>query len=278
MKVSDLIGRGDLSGAILLATEEVTLDPLSAANRLTLVDVLLVDGQYGRADRELETALRLYQDYTPYLIEYRRLLAAATERRACYVDGRPPQLSADDDLLLRLQADLFVQMYVGEHERADRLLAELQPTLDRLFGTCDGVPFRGFSDSSAGTASCFEVLTPAGEYHWLPITQVAAIDFSPPKMIRDLVWRMATIELRSGAAQIAYLPAVYADMLDEDQSRLKLGHSTRWTEPTERLAIGHGQRIFWLGSGEVSMLQIRRLEFGSEAEVDSRQMDPDTDV
>ena len=146
----------------------------------------------------------------------------------------------------------------AEAVRALALAEAERPTVP---GTCDGTAFDDMRDADDLTASLFEVLTTTGAYYWIPMEQVALIEFHPPRRPRDLMWRRARLEVRDGPAGEVLLPAIYPTEGEPAEDRYRLGRATDWTDGDGTPVRGIGQRLFLIGEEARPMLEIGRIEF-----------------
>jgi type VI secretion system protein ImpE len=124
----------------------------------------------------------------------------------------------------------------------------------------NGKPFADFRDSDDRLGPVLEVFL-RENYVWLPCEQIKKITIPKPKQLRDLLWTPATIESGGGPSGEVYLPVLYVGSHGADNDQLRLGRITDWRGLGDGLAAGVGQKTFLVDDSELSILEIREIEF-----------------
>jgi len=223
---------GRLADARALAAARVKAAPSDPAARLDLADVLIVLGEWDRADTHLDMAGTLDPTRAVRAALARQLVRAAAWRDDAFTSGRPPELVTEPDAAV---AHALARL-AGRAPDAE----PPAPT-----GTCDGAPFDALRDADDRTAGVLEVLTSTGKYMWVPFAAVASLRPSRPEGLRDLVWRPAELDVAGGPGGVVYLPATYHAAAPTDAQRL--GRETDWVEAADGTATGLGARCLLVG-------------------------------
>jgi type VI secretion system protein ImpE len=104
-----------------------------------------------------------------------------------------------------------------------------------------------------------------GRYYWMPFDVLQRIEVEQPIDLRDVVWMPAHLVFVNGGDSVALIPTRYPDTVDSGNEQLMLARLTEWTEFGEGGFAGVGQRIFATDIGEFSLMDVRELVFGTEA-------------
>ena len=252
----ELYREARLGDAIDAALRQVKAAPTDVDGRLLLCDLLCVDHQMERADRQLDLAMEQDATLAGGIALYRQLIRAAMARDEVFESGRSPEFvnGISDRLTLHLRALLAIRE--GQAAEASALLKEAEDARPAMPGECDGEPFDDFRDLDDRTASFLEVLTSTGKYYWVAWEQIERLEFRPPKVMRDLVWRQADMTIRSGPDALVYVPVLYPGSHRHANPELRLGRRTEWIEGPDTLTIGVGQRTFLVGDADKSIMTI----------------------
>jgi type VI secretion system protein ImpE len=89
---------------------------------------------------------------------------------------------------------------------------------------------------------------------------MAKVEFDPPQFLRDLLWRPASIELRTGATAAMLVPVRYAGSGAAADDLVRLGRATDWREEGD-VTTGIGQRAFLAGEDLAYLLDLREITF-----------------
>jgi len=223
-----LYKEGKLGDAIASLQEELRADPHDVPRRTFLFELLLFKGEFDRARKQLdviETA-----DPASYLgTAYHKQLLSAEERRQ----------------------EMFQKGTIPEREEEERPVS----------GTLNGEPFEKLYDSDSRIGPRLEMFA-GGQYVWIPLSELAVVRISPPKLLRDLYWASAEIESREGIedeAKEVLLPAMAALSWQSTDEAIQLGRVTEWTETESGDEIPVGQKILLVDDEELPFLEVREL-------------------
>ncbi|MCA9059797.1 MAG: tetratricopeptide repeat protein [Planctomycetaceae bacterium] len=259
----ELFQAGDPDGALELATAAVKNKPTDIAARSLLCEILCFSGDLERADRQLDSIVKIDPQAAPGVSLMRHLIRSEMSRQEVYEQGRVPDFLElpTESQQNRLQALLSVRE--GNGALAVEQLnaaAELDPDLT---GSLNGNPFEGFCDMDDLLGSVMEVFTATGKYYWLNCDQIVSIDFEPVTHITDMLWRSASIETTGSVTGRVHIPAVYHGSARSDNPLVRIGRTTEWVQQDEQSPVrGAGRREFLIGDDPVSILEIRSLRFG----------------
>ncbi len=263
MNAKELFQVGQLGEAVAAAGEDVKRHPADLPKRALLCDLLCFSGEFERADKQLDAMG--HQDPQAMLVIslVRQLIRAEQARREFYQQGRVPELLDQPAGHLKLRLEASVRLRDGQPAEAAALLQQAEQQRPQCSGRCDDEPFGELRDLDDLTASFFEVLTSTGKYYWIPIERVELIEFHPPEVPRDLLWRRVHMVVSGGPDGEVFLPALYADSHTESDDRLRLGRMTDWRGGDGAPVRGIGQRMFLIGQKDRSIMELQQLTFSS---------------
>jgi type VI secretion system protein ImpE len=257
---SDLFRDGRLRDAIVAQTELVRAAPADVTHRWFLAELLCFAEEWERADRQLDTIATQAATVMPAALGFRRLLRGEETRRQVMREGRAPQILGTHGASLYPAVEALLCLRDGQPaEAAAKLAAAAAPA---AAGLRNGEQrFDGFRDLDDLCAGFVEFMTGAGDYHWVPVEDLATVEIQPLARPRDLLWRPARLEIRDGSAGDVYLPAVYVANGGDIDDALRLARRTEWLEQEGAPVRGVGQRVFLAGDDDIPIHELGRVEF-----------------
>jgi len=229
--------------------------------------MLLFSGEVDRADRALDAVIE--EQPSPAVLEFRRLLRAETARRQVFAEGRAPKFQGDDASPAQSAAlRALTEARLGSLEAAAGIAAEAETLRPRAPGSMEAADgqvtaFDDLRDADDLFAPTVEVLTTAGDYIWIPVERIAALEFEAARRPRDLYWRRTAITLKDGTEGVVYLPAVYPWAGTAPAAGLLLGRETDWQGDGAAggPVRGIGQRVLLAGEEALPLRDAQLLRF-----------------
>jgi type VI secretion system protein ImpE len=256
----DLFREGRLQDAIAAQTALVRATPADVSHRWFLAELLCFAEEWERVDRLLDTIVSQAAELMPAVLGFRRLLRGEETRRQVMREGRAPQILGAHGTSLYPAVEALLSLRDGQPAEAVAKLAAAAPPV--VAGLRNGEQhfdvFRDLDDLCAGFV---EFITEAGEYHWVPVADLATLETRPLARPRDLLWRPARLEIGNGPAGDIYLPALYVSNGAEVDDALRLARRTEWLEQEGAPVRGVGQRVFLAGDDDVPIHELGRVEF-----------------
>jgi type VI secretion system protein ImpE len=213
-----LLRAGRLADVREAMASRVRAEPANPAYRLDLAELLIVIGEYEKADNHVDLVSTQDPSRAMQSALTRQLLRGAIWRGESFEQRRPPELVTQPDAAVTAALARLAGL---ENDGA--------PPAE-ITGTIDGEPFAGLRDLDDRTAGVLEVLTSTGKYIWVPLSAIVALRPRTPEQLRDLVWRPAELEVADGPTGVVYLPAIYHAAAAEMNDELRLGRATDWVE------------------------------------------------
>lgn len=258
---------GDIEGCRAALTAQIKAEPGDIKLRAFLAQLLMVEGNWDRAGKQLDmiaeldaSAIDLVTDYRAALASEATRLDVMAGRKAPSIMGEPSEWIAKLVEALRLDA-------AGAHEAAYSLRNEAFEAAPTSSGEVDGAKFDWLSDADQRFGPVLEA-TMNGEYHWIPFDAIVTIDFEPPKDLRDLVWTVGIMTLTNGGQWPILVPTRYPN--SDTQSDGEAGHAlakrTDWSVLHEDHYAGTGQRMLTSNEADLPLLDIRNITFDRESD------------
>ena len=258
----ELFQAGELTEAVVAATNAVRLKPMDVKARSLLCELLCFCGEFERADKQLDAALQTDPQTMVGVSLLKHLIRSELSRREVYREGRIPEFlsTPTESQKKRLEALLYLRM--GQTGEAARLTHEASELDDEIAGEVDGRPFTQFIDLDDLLGPTLEVYTATGKYYWIGFEQIVNLEFSAVEHLSDMLWRAATIETVGEINGRIHVPALYESSEKSTDQRIRIGRATEWVKADDAGPTrGAGQREFLENDDVVSIMQIRKLSF-----------------
>jgi len=208
--------------------------PADAASRTFLFELLCFSGHYDRAEKQLG------------------VLAEGGKEAG-------------------LGAVLYYSALHAERTRHDIFRKEEFPSAAAApspAGKLNGKPFQSIEDADPTVGARLEVFA-AGAYLWIPFQHIASIQMEAPKRLRDTLWTPAFVltgpTFQGTDIGEVLLPAVYPFSWKSSDEAIWLGRGTEWVADDTGKEFPVGQKMFLVDGEEVPLMELRSLEFASDA-------------
>lgn len=256
------LNNGDLEGAIKRATEDVRAAPADPQTRYVLAELLCFQGDFERADAQLDTAASLNPQLAVNIAQFRQVIRGEVARQDCYASGRPPDflVPASPGETERLRG--IMELRAGATTAAAERFSAAEVRRGARAGTADGAAFGDWRDADDRCASVLEMITSDGRFFWVPWTAVISIVFERQTRARDVLFREARLVTADGTDGVVFVPTLYAGSFRATSTALRLGRETDWGEDAS-CAIGIGHRIWFADDRDLPALHVQRVEFAA---------------
>ncbi len=260
--VTDLFKKNELDAALQEVQAVIKNDPTDQAYRLTYAEILCIQGDLEKADKQLEVVVKQAPKNVMELLNWRQLIRAEQKRQDWFQQGAVPTFLEKNERLETLLR-VGVELRSNNIEEAEKLIASLEegrPTVDVVYG--DNQQATELRDLDDTCSDFVEVLTSKGDYYWITFDQLLSIEFEEPQRFLDTIWRRATIHTTTGIDGVVFIPAIYAN--SESVSE-KMGTTTDWTALSENLYCGKGQKIWLFGEQDIPLMELTSITFNHDS-------------
>jgi len=265
MTAQEMWDAGRLEDAIQAAYNEVKSKPTDVSCRHRLAILLCFNGEFQKADRQLEILSTMSPDVAVGVALSRQLLRAELSRLEFHTAGRVPEFIDEPSDLLKLHLRASICARDGKQLEAAELLATAEGQRPQVSGICDDAQFEDLRDLDDLVAPVLEALSSTGKYYWIPFSELISADMAPPETLFDLLWRPVRLSMQKGPDGLVYLPTLYAGSAQDDQETIRMGRATDWLAGEDAPVRGRGLRMLMVGDEARSILDINRLEIRPEA-------------
>lgn len=262
---AQLVQLGKLGEALAELQAEIRGKPADAKLRVFLFQLLAINGDWDRALTQLNVAAEMDASVLLMAQACRPALQCEALRAEVFEGKRLPMvLGQPDEWVGRMiqAAQLTAKGGEGNHAGAADLRAQALETAPAISGTADGQPFEWFADADSRLGPMLEAVID-GRYYWIPMSNLAQIEFDKPADLRDLVWTPSKLILANGGEKVALVPTRYPGSESDADPTIRLARRTDWTEIAESVFTGRGQRLFATDIGDFPILELRRVTFGA---------------
>lgn len=279
--IFEAVRSGDLDRALALSEGGVRDQPSCPLARAVLADVLMIRGEFERAETHLGAVLRFDPSQEREVASLLQMLRAECDRQQVFAEGRSPEFLLPPTESMKLRLGALAHLRSGDPGRAHAMLLEasrIEPEHAAILGGGGPQPFADW-DSRFGAT--LEGLSATGKYYWIPLSAILSIEFAPVRTLRDLAWRSAVVTLgdaarpASGEAapnnNVAFLfvPTRYPGSESSSDGLIRAGCATEWSEPIDGVGLGVGQRVYLHGDATIAAVALSHLAVagGTGAEV-----------
>ena len=248
-KIATFLADDDLAGATQQARELVKASPSDKSARHLYIDLLILAGDYEKADAQCNVASTLSPDDAVGFALLRNELRGMAARRAWFETGAVPDFPGgptDTD-----KAALALGIIHREGGEAASALAALEDARGEHALYWNDRQVSDFRDLDDRTAHALEAITSGGSYMWIDFARIASVKIEPITRPRDFAFPHAQLTLLDGASASVMLPAVYEGTVDDP--KLLLGRGTDWVDESTGITTGRGQRCFLAGDALVAI-------------------------
>jgi type VI secretion system protein ImpE len=259
MTAETLLQAGDPHAAQQALQDQVKKQPADAKLRVFLFQLMAVNGQWKRAQSQLEIVGQLDSEATPMVEAYREVLNSELHREAVFAGKSKPLIFGEPEEWVALLVEAQQAFARGEFDSFARLNEKAFEKAESRAGKINGESFDWLADADQRFGPVLECMFNS-QYYWVPMSRVSKLHTDKPTDLRDLIWLPAEVTWINGGKIMVMLPARYP-RLEEVSGQGLLSRRTDWLTHTEDIVEGTGQRIFATDQNDYSLLQIRSIEF-----------------
>jgi len=259
MIAEDLLHAGDPHAAQEALQDQVKKQPADAKLRVFLFQLMAVNGQWKRAQAQLEIAGQLDSEATPMVQAYGEVLNSELHREAVFAGKSKPLIFGEPEEWVALLVEAQQAFARDEYDIFSKLNEQAFEQAQPRSGKINDESFAWLADADQRFGPVFECMF-NGQYYWVPMSRVSKLHTEAPTDLRDLIWLPAEVTWTNGGKLMAMLPARYPRIEDVTGPGL-LSRRTDWLTRHGEIVEGVGQRIFATDQNDYSLLQVRSIEF-----------------
>lgn len=259
-----LLSEDPLSVVLAKAEAQVKAAPIDADKRAHWVQLLILQGEWERAQTQLNAWETLTPASRPIIQQLLASVDAERHREKVFCAETTPYFLTEPQTWLSTLAKALQACGANAYEErtlAYSLADESEGTL--LEDGTDNQPhhFAWLADADSRLGPVCELLID-NHYYWVPFNEIASITFQKPMNIVHLVWRHALIKLRSGLQKVCQIPARYP-ITSESSDSHRLCHRTDWfpLDDSQEHYSGQGQKSWLTDGSEYPLLTLHQVNF-----------------
>lgn len=252
--------------------EAIRKQPVNANERWLLFQLLCMDGEWNRALQQLQAWAKLVPDGEQRATLYGELVRSECFRIEVFAGKRNPGHIDPWPQWVEQLVEANRLLAAGNVSASDALRETALDAAPATPGTSPQVgAFEWIADSDSRLGPVFE-LAVTGGYRWIPFDELGSISFAPITTLIDLVWRQATVTLRSNAVLRGYAPVRYPGS-EAAVAELKLARKTEWTDIGATGVIALGQKTWTTDHGDVGLLDLLACRFHHDTTPDAAALE-----
>lgn len=253
-----LLSSGDIDGARAHLMDEVRASPANWEARSFLFQIFALQGDWERAEKQLDTLAKLDPEAQMLAVAYRQCIAAERDREAFLKGETPFQSRWEMPWLEKLGQAL--QTSGTNQAAASQLRSEAFDEAPTSAGTVDGRSFDWIADADQRFGPTLETMI-AGKYSLMPIEALETLTISAPVDLRDTIWGQAQFGLRDGARVAGFVCVRYPNSHLSEDADVVRGVATDWRDEGG-IEVGTGHRLMVFSDGsEHPLMSLRSLTF-----------------
>lgn len=273
--IAQMLAAGDLAGARKATGPLVGADPKNAALRLFFAELLITDGDWDKAELQLDSIPTDDMKVASIARVRRQVLRAEVKRRQMAEEGRVPDMIREPTAAINAALERLVAWRrgeaaspIGKPSFAGTILPAPAPPQDGddpAHPPAAPAPLVSawLRDPDDILAPVCEFLTLNGDYHWVDWSEIATLQIYPPKATLDAIWRPAQVTLDDGTSLPGFLPMIYPWPLPEADGAVKLGHTTRFVATDSGLRLGQGLKLLSVEGHHLTLPEVSAVHGGT---------------
>lgn len=255
-KIQELLQEARLTDCILHIETQLRDDPLNVDLKSSLIELLCINGELDRADKQLNYMVQKHPDFLIGASNLRQLILAEQSRQDFLIGKSVPNLFTESDEHIEAFMKLRVELNQGNQQNITEsalALEEKRPEITVQLNDETVNEFRDLDDSLGGF---IEIFGTDGKYYIAQIKDIDYIHFKPVRSIIEQVWRRVELSIKDGPSGEAHIPLVYANSVTDAE---KLGRETDWQEKAPDMMIGVGQKMWFVNGQAVPLSDFIKL-------------------
>jgi len=254
-----LLQAGDPKTALQALQDQVRKQPADAKLRIFLFQLLAVNGQWQRAQTQLEMAGQLDSEADAMVQTYRDVINCELHREAVFEGKSKPLIFGEPEEWVALLVEAQQAFARQEMDVFSTLNAQAFEEAETRSGKINDETFEWLADADQRFGPVFEFIF-NGQYYWVPMSRVLKLHTEKPTDLRDLIWLPAEVTWTNGGKLMVMIPARYPRISDISGLGL-LARRTDWVSHDGDIVEGTGQRLFTTDRQDYPLLQVRSIEF-----------------
>jgi type VI secretion system protein ImpE len=264
MAAADSFRAGNLTQALAELQAEVRKNPADPKLRVFLTQLLMLCGDWARANAQLKTLAEIDASAIPMARTYQTLVQCELFREQVFAGERSPLMLGEPEPWLAMLVQALSVQAAGHVAKASALRAQALEAAPTVPGTLNGTAFEWIADADSRLGPVLEACI-KGNYYWVPFTAIGKIMVEPPSDARDMVFLPATFTWSNGGEAVGFIPTRYNGSHASSDEGVRMARKSTWQQLDDSTYIGSGQRVLSTDATEIGVLDLRELVMGAGA-------------
>jgi len=257
-----LLKEGDLDAALAQAKGAVRDQPGDPEARARLFQVFCLNGEWDRAEAQLEALLTSSSVQAPIWKQFQMLMRLERQRREAHETATAPAIVGDPQDWMAGFAKSFELHQSGDVAAGAALRETALAEAPAAPGVCDGVEFEWLMDGDARYGPMLEAFLPTeGDYCWVPFSSLTSLRIEKPSQLNHFVWAPAHFTWSDGRVLHGFVPTRYFGSERSGNRSHALARGTDWSDAGSDVFVGLGQRVLLSADDDFPLLEIREARF-----------------
>lgn len=257
-----LLKEGNLDGALTHAKGDVRDNPGDPEARARLFQMFCLNGEWDRAEAQLETLLTASSVQAPIWKQFQMLMRLERQRREAHDSATAPAIVGEPQDWMAAFAKAFELHQSGDIAGGARIREDALADAPATPGNCDGTEFEWLMDGDSRYGPMLEAFLPTeGDYCWVPFSALTSIRIEKPSQINHFVWVPAHFTWVDGRVLHGFVPTRYLTADPSADPSHALARGTDWLDAGEGVHTGIGQRVLMSADDDFPLLEIGETRF-----------------
>ena len=243
----------------------VRKEPAVVKHRVSLFQLLSIDGQWDKALTQLNVLSDLDKETESMVGTYREVLRCELLRAEVFAGKRTPLFVGEPDDWVAKLVEALRATAGGKFAEAAVLRAQAFEAAPARSGSINGDAFEWIADADARLGPVVEALV-NGKYCWIPFQRLDGLEIEAPCDLRDFVWCPAVFTFAGGGEQMGFIPTRYPGSETSLDEAIRLSRKTEWDDLGAETYSGRGQRMLATDSGDYALLDTRSIKLDAAAD------------
>ena len=200
-----LIKAGDPAAALEALQDQVRKQASDPKLRIFLFQLLAINGEWKRAQAQLEIAGQMNKEAEPMVQAYRDVINCELHREAVFQGKSKPLIFGEPEEWVAVLVEAQQAFARGEMEAFNKLNAQAFETADSRSGRINDEGFEWLADADQRFGPVFEFIF-NGQYYWVPMSRLSKLHTEKPTDLRDLIWLPAEVQWTNGGKLMVMIP------------------------------------------------------------------------
>ena len=263
--MSDALERlkeGNLEAALSAAKGAVRDNPGDGDARAQLFQLFCLNGEWDRADAQLEALMTSANIQAPIWKQFQILMRLERQRIDYHEKAEAPAIVGDPEDWMAPFAKAFELHQSGDVAGGAALRAEALDDATSPSGHVGDVAFEWLMDGDSRYGPMLEAFLPTeGDYCWVPFSTLTSVRVEKPSQVNHFVWIPAHFTWNDGRVLHGYIPTRYHGSESASDPNLVLARGTEWVDAGADVFTGVGQRMLLSADDDFPLLEVREARF-----------------